>query len=194
MGTGAEGLVDKTAIVHSLHAILKPFLLRRLKSEVERNLPPKKEYLLYAPLTQQQKDFYQAIVGRNHRQYLINAIAGVNPDSDEVEDLLDEETPNGARPMRQQERVDYRIEENDSKYIRNLEKKAEEKSRKVVAKPKTSKELQAMQIRDASESPNNQRALLTLSQTGQQHASAEPHYAVAQDLITSVPVQLAQGS
>jgi ATP-dependent DNA helicase len=30
-------------IVTSLHAILKPFLLRRVKSEVETNLPKKKE-------------------------------------------------------------------------------------------------------------------------------------------------------
>ena len=31
--------------------ILTPFLLRRLKTDVEFSLPPKKEILVYAPLT-----------------------------------------------------------------------------------------------------------------------------------------------
>ena len=34
--------------------ILTPFLLRRLKTDVEFSLPPKKEILVYAPLTFQQ--------------------------------------------------------------------------------------------------------------------------------------------
>ena len=34
--------------------ILTPFLLRRLKTDVEYSLPPKKEILVYAPLTQHQ--------------------------------------------------------------------------------------------------------------------------------------------
>jgi SNF2 family DNA or RNA helicase len=32
-------------IVTKLHAILKPFLLRRLKKDVEKDLPPKKEWV-----------------------------------------------------------------------------------------------------------------------------------------------------
>ncbi|BEI90220.1 uncharacterized protein CcaverHIS019_0302900 [Cutaneotrichosporon cavernicola] len=157
---GSEGLLDKTAIVTSLHAILKPFLLRRLKSEVERGLPPKKEYLLYAPLTQQQKDFYHAILTRNHRQYLINAIAGVNLDAEDVESLLDGETPSqetAGRATRDKAEINYRIEENDHKYIRNLEKAAGTKA--VMAKPKghSTKEQQALQINNAIKTVNNMR-------------------------------------
>lgn len=42
------------------HQILTPFLLRRLKTDVELSLPPKKEVLVYAPLTQKQETFYKA--------------------------------------------------------------------------------------------------------------------------------------
>ncbi len=58
-------------------------LLRRLKVDVERNLPPKKEYLLYAPLTQQHKDIYQAILSRSIRQYLIDKKGGKENDEEE---------------------------------------------------------------------------------------------------------------
>ncbi|GMK58238.1 hypothetical protein CspeluHIS016_0502700 [Cutaneotrichosporon spelunceum] len=157
---GSEGLLDKTAIVTSLHAILKPFLLRRLKSEVERGLPPKKEYLLYAPLTQQQKDFYQAILARNHRQYLINAIAGVNPDAEDVDALLEEDTPTqdtGGRTTRHKAEINYRIEDNDYKYLRSLEKSAETTA--AVERPKilSTKEQQAKQIDKAMKAVNSMR-------------------------------------
>ncbi|KAI8097070.1 SNF2 family N-terminal domain-containing protein [Halteromyces radiatus] len=58
-------------IITSLHTILKPFLLRRLKTDVEHSLPKKKEYLLYAPLTVAQKNLYDAIIKRDLRDYLI---------------------------------------------------------------------------------------------------------------------------
>jgi len=38
---------------------------------VENSLPKKKEYLLYAPLTRQQKEVYDAIVARNIRPFLL---------------------------------------------------------------------------------------------------------------------------
>lgn len=44
--------------------ILTPFLLRRLKTDVELSLPPKKEVLVYAPLTQKQETFYKAALDR----------------------------------------------------------------------------------------------------------------------------------
>lgn len=63
---------QSTNIITSLHQILKPFLLRRLKSDVEHSLPPKKEYILYAPLTRQQKDLYDLTVKGGLRKYLID--------------------------------------------------------------------------------------------------------------------------
>jgi ATP-dependent DNA helicase len=123
-GTTNEGLLNKSTVVTSLHAILKPFLLRRLKVDVEKDLPPKKEYLLYAPLTRQQKDIYQAIVNRQIRQYLVDKKSGVT--GNQTEAAIDEEEDaaegsSDARRGRKIARVDYRVEENDSKYLRDLE-------------------------------------------------------------------------
>ena len=56
--------------VASLHAILKPFLLRRVKNDVEKNLPKKREYILYAPLTPAQKELYRKIKEDDIRGYL----------------------------------------------------------------------------------------------------------------------------
>lgn len=56
--------------VASLHAILKPFLLRRVKNDVETNLPKKREYILYAPLTLSQKEIYRKIKENDIRSYL----------------------------------------------------------------------------------------------------------------------------
>lgn len=60
----------KTKTVAALHAILKPFLLRRVKADVETHLPKKREYILYAPLTQEQKELYRRIKDNDIRSYL----------------------------------------------------------------------------------------------------------------------------
>ncbi|QDS71017.1 hypothetical protein FKW77_007976 [Venturia effusa] len=57
-------------LVASLHAILKPFLLRRVKADVESMMPKKREYVLYAPLTTMQRELYQAILEGSSRSYL----------------------------------------------------------------------------------------------------------------------------
>ncbi|KAJ8308012.1 LOW QUALITY PROTEIN: hypothetical protein KUTeg_012886 [Tegillarca granosa] len=44
-----------------LHMILKPFMLRRVKKDVENELSDKIEILVYCPLTRRQKMLYQAI-------------------------------------------------------------------------------------------------------------------------------------
>ena len=56
--------------VASLHAILKPFLLRRVKNDVETNLPKKREYILYAPMTPAQKELYRKIKDNDIRAHL----------------------------------------------------------------------------------------------------------------------------
>lgn len=107
---GAASLINKGSVVQSLHAILKPFLLRRLKAEVE-DLPPKKEYLLYAPLTQQQKDIYQAILNRNIKQYLIERKVGAALGPGEGVEVRGKRT----------RAVNYHIEESDHKWLQSLE-------------------------------------------------------------------------
>ncbi|CAF9926807.1 hypothetical protein IMSHALPRED_007056 [Imshaugia aleurites] len=60
---------QKTTVA-SLHAILKPFLLRRVKNDVETNLPKKREYILYAPMSPAQKELYRKIKENDIRSYL----------------------------------------------------------------------------------------------------------------------------
>ncbi|KAK5099850.1 putative ATPase [Lithohypha guttulata] len=60
----------KNNLVSTMHAILKPFLLRRVKTDVESSLPPKREYILYAPLTTEQKEIYKEILAGTARSYL----------------------------------------------------------------------------------------------------------------------------
>lgn len=60
----------KNNLVSTMHAILKPFLLRRVKTDVESSLPKKREYILYAPLTSEQKDLYREILSGTSRSYL----------------------------------------------------------------------------------------------------------------------------
>lgn len=70
--TNADGksLKRKNNLVSTMHAILKPFLLRRVKTDVETSLPKKREYILYAPLTSEQKDLYREIAAGTSRSYL----------------------------------------------------------------------------------------------------------------------------
>ena len=53
---------QKNQVLSMLHQILTPFLLRRLKSDVELLIPPKREILVYAPLTKTQQDYYKHTV------------------------------------------------------------------------------------------------------------------------------------
>merc|ERR1712223_682672 len=45
-----------------LHAVLKPFLLRRLKIDVEKSLLPKKEVKIFIGLSQMQREWYTKIL------------------------------------------------------------------------------------------------------------------------------------
>lgn len=60
----------KRNLVSTMHSLLKPFLLRRVKTDVETSLPKKREYILYAPMTPEQKDLYREIINGTGRQYL----------------------------------------------------------------------------------------------------------------------------
>lgn len=70
--SGAKTVVErrKRNLVSTMHAILKPFLLRRVKTDVETDLPKKREYILYAPLTPEQRDLYLEVINGTGRQYL----------------------------------------------------------------------------------------------------------------------------
>jgi ATP-dependent DNA helicase len=46
---------QRNRVVSKLHAILRPFMLRRLKSDVDIQLPAKSELILYAPMSESQR-------------------------------------------------------------------------------------------------------------------------------------------
>ncbi|RDL35755.1 uncharacterized protein BP5553_06367 [Venustampulla echinocandica] len=54
----------KQELVKKMHVILQPLLLRRVKADVEHMLPRKREYILYAPMTKDQTDLYNAITDK----------------------------------------------------------------------------------------------------------------------------------
>ncbi|KAG6666529.1 hypothetical protein CIPAW_01G036800 [Carya illinoinensis] len=61
----------RAQVVAKLHAILRPFLLRRMKADVEQLLPRKKEIILYATMTDHQKDFQDHLINRTLENHLI---------------------------------------------------------------------------------------------------------------------------
>ncbi|KAL3090210.1 hypothetical protein niasHS_006662 [Heterodera schachtii] len=52
------------ALVQCLHKILRPFILRRLKSEVEKQLPTKTEKIIPCPLSKRQRFLYNEFLSR----------------------------------------------------------------------------------------------------------------------------------
>ncbi|KAK8499655.1 hypothetical protein V6N13_022960 [Hibiscus sabdariffa] len=60
-----SGENDQHEVVQQLHKVLRPFLLRRLKSDVEKGLPPKKETILKVGMSQMQKQYYRALLQKD---------------------------------------------------------------------------------------------------------------------------------
>eukprot|EP01018_Ginkgo_biloba_P025603 Gb_06567 [translate_table: standard] len=60
----------RVQVISKLHSILRPFLLRRLKEDVEKNLPLKKEIILYARMTEHQKDIQDHLINKTLVPYL----------------------------------------------------------------------------------------------------------------------------
>lgn len=57
-------MAKKDELLDIILKILKPFILRREKKETDLNLPPKKEIVIYAPLTEAQKKLYEATLNK----------------------------------------------------------------------------------------------------------------------------------
>lgn len=107
-------------VVTKLHAILKPFLLRRVKREVEKSLPPKKEYLLSAPLTIQQKKLYDAVIKRQIREFLLSR-----------KDLLPENAD--GEPV-----APFSSDDDDMEIIKTVKKGGKSSKKKAIAPPSPS--------------------------------------------------------
>lgn len=53
---------EKDLMMKQLHTILKPFMLRRTKKEVDSSIPPKKEIYIYTGLSKIQIDLYKNLL------------------------------------------------------------------------------------------------------------------------------------
>lgn len=56
---------DQDSVVQKLHRVLRPFLLRRVKADVEKSLLPKKEVNLYVSMTPMQRKWYRQILEKD---------------------------------------------------------------------------------------------------------------------------------
>ena len=56
---------EKNKLISQLHKILRPFMLRRLKVDVEKSLPPKRETILFTGMSAMQKKLYKDILMRD---------------------------------------------------------------------------------------------------------------------------------
>ncbi|MGH0138397.1 UNVERIFIED_CONTAM: hypothetical protein FKN15_066371 [Acipenser sinensis] len=129
--TDAENIIAKEReqnVLHMLHQILTPFLLRRLKCDVTLEVPPKREVVVYAPLTKKQETFYTAIVNKT-----IEKMLGMGPDTKSVE-----LTDSGRPKRRSKGPVNYNELAGESplaleRYLAKLQKEADEQpSRPLV--------------------------------------------------------------
>uniref|UniRef100_UPI00398E373D lymphoid-specific helicase n=1 Tax=Pristiophorus japonicus TaxID=55135 RepID=UPI00398E373D len=122
----AENVEDLVAsereqnILHMLHQILTPFLLRRLKSDVTLDIPPKRELVVYAPLSKKQESFYTAIVNKT-----ITTLLGQEPEQEKPQ-----LTSSGRPKRRSRKQVDY--DDDLEKMIAVMQQDAHEPSRPVL--------------------------------------------------------------
>ncbi|KAK4124413.1 hypothetical protein N657DRAFT_644636 [Parathielavia appendiculata] len=63
--SGREHLDDEArAIISKLHKVLRPYLLRRLKADVEKQMPAKYEHVEFCRLSKRQRELYDGFLSR----------------------------------------------------------------------------------------------------------------------------------
>lgn len=91
-------------VLSKLHQILSPFLLRRLKTDVELKIPPKVEVHVYATMTAQQEKYYKAILEKRIFEL-------VTQENGNAEEKLEK----NERGLRKKKRINYSEEKADVK-------------------------------------------------------------------------------
>lgn len=59
------GEIKSKERIDKLHETIRPYILRRLKEDVEKSVPPKEETLIEVELTVMQKKYYRALYEKN---------------------------------------------------------------------------------------------------------------------------------
>lgn len=83
-------VTGNTEMITKLHSVLKPFMLRRLKADVEKSLLPKKEMKVYVGLSSMQREWYTKILskeidvlngaGKSEKMRLLNILMQLRKD------------------------------------------------------------------------------------------------------------------
>ncbi|KAI0668217.1 SNF2 family N-terminal domain-containing protein [Trametes maxima] len=127
---------QQSGILYQLHDLLRPFLLRRMKADVEMQLPPKKEYVLYTPLTEQQRELYEVAVqgDKSLRAHLISQMGeeaqqgnGGDSESEEEKPLQDAsllKAKTKGKGLRTTIQKTYVDDSDDEDYFKRLEERA----------------------------------------------------------------------
>ena len=112
-----------------------------MKVDVEMSLPPKKEYVLYAPLSMRQREAYDRVLDGGLRKWLIHGGTGgvevvgddeaieVEDTDDEVEiveaeieEREDSESKRASKRFIKGGRKSYDVDGDDDEYFENLER------------------------------------------------------------------------
>ncbi|EKX32516.1 hypothetical protein GUITHDRAFT_158980 [Guillardia theta CCMP2712] len=78
-----DSTTDAAAVTVNLQGILGPFMLRRLKRDVERSLLPKQEINVYIPLSSMQRNLYSHILKKD-----LSAISGKGGDRSQLLNIV----------------------------------------------------------------------------------------------------------
>lgn len=198
----------ESKLIHSLHDILRPFLLRRMKADVEMQLPPKKEYVLYTPLTEQQRELYEVAVRGDKalRQHLITQMQaetehlnGADSQSEEDEKSLHQVTSEKrqakGKGLRTGDRRTYVEDSDDEDYFRRLDE-GEIQARQESGR-KEGDLGREWQRRAAGKhsvvSAHRHAHSHANSESGKQQEPEERDHAAAQGVPAPVPLPLAEG-
>ncbi|GJE96048.1 SNF2 family DNA-dependent ATPase-like protein [Phanerochaete sordida] len=186
--TAAQTSPRVSRLISSLHAILRPFLLRRLKADVLTNMPPKKEYVLYAPLSLQQRALYDAILDGHLRALLMKEgkLADETAEAGAPEEA--EEGPRRSGRRRGKQRRTYDDDGNDKEYFRRLENGELDAERERRANEKTAEELgKEWQRQEKRKSVNNKRLQNILMQL--RKVCSHPYlFDWPEDPVTKAPI------
>ncbi|GKU05675.1 adenosinetriphosphatase [Fusarium langsethiae] len=72
--SGREQMDDEArAIISKLHKVLRPYLLRRLKADVEKQMPAKYEHVEFCRLSKRQRELYDGFLSRTDTKETLNS-------------------------------------------------------------------------------------------------------------------------
>ena len=117
-------------MVQQLHKVLKPFILRRTKIEVERGIPPKREIMVHVGMAPLQRDMYKKILTNelfkhDNKSHYLNIVMQLRkvcnhpflfPSVDEEEDLTENIVANSGK-IKFLDKLLPRLEKEDSKIL-----------------------------------------------------------------------------